>query len=149
MVENCIRRLERAERITIDERRALITRAAFEVGRPVVFGICIIIAVYVPVCALQGLEGRMFAPMAFTVCAAVLGSLLLALTYVPMACSFLMHRAVHTPSRWFETLHDWYRSPRWGGRSSRPKPWASLPATCTSTSSLATSGARHRPRRWW
>ncbi len=55
-----------------------------------VFGVGIIIAVYVPIFSLQGLEGRMFGPMAFTVCTAIFGSLLLALTFVPAAGSFLL-----------------------------------------------------------
>jgi cobalt-zinc-cadmium resistance protein CzcA len=109
MVENFVRRLEQAGQLTSDERRTLVRRAAFEVGRPVVFGICIIIAVYLPVFSLQGLEGRMFTPMAFTVCVAVLGSLLLALTYVPMVSSFALHRVSYTPARWFDMLRDMYR----------------------------------------
>ena len=58
-------------------------RSTVEVGRPVVFGIAIIMAVYVPIFALEGTERKMFVPMAFTVVAAILGSLLLALTLVP------------------------------------------------------------------
>jgi heavy metal efflux system protein len=54
-----------------------------EVGRPILFGIAIIVAVYIPIFTLDGMEGRMFRPMAFTVVTAVLGSLLLALTFVP------------------------------------------------------------------
>ena len=52
------------------------------------FAVVIIIAVYLPILFLQGLEGRMFRPMAITVCAALAGSLLLALTMVPMLASF-------------------------------------------------------------
>src|SRR5262245_50379609 len=65
----------------------IIHGAAIEVGRPIVFGVLIIIAVYLPVFTLQGLEGRMFTPMAITVCAALLGSLVLALLYVPAISS--------------------------------------------------------------
>jgi heavy metal efflux system protein len=89
MVENFMRRLGETSATTAPERRDLLRHAAFEVGRPIVFGIAIIIAVYIPIFALEGLEGRMFRPMAFTVCAAVFGSLLLALTYVPAAASYL------------------------------------------------------------
>jgi cobalt-zinc-cadmium resistance protein CzcA len=110
MVENFVRRLEHAGAVSREDRRDLIRRAAVEVGRPIVFGVCIIIAVYVPIFALEGLERRMFAPMAFTVCVAVLGSLLLALTYVPMLSSFMLKRTVETPSRWFEALRRAYRS---------------------------------------
>src|SRR5215213_1845409 len=108
MVENFVRRLGHAGHTTTDQRRAVIREAAFEVGRPIVFGVFIIIAVYVPIFSLQGLEGRMFTPMAFTVCVAVLGSLLLALTYVPMVASFLLKEVEEKPSRWFEWLRARY-----------------------------------------
>ncbi len=52
------------------------------------FAVVIIIAVYLPILFLQGLEGRMFRPMAITVCTALVGSLFLALTMVPMLASF-------------------------------------------------------------
>src|SRR5258705_10086461 len=90
MVENFVRRLAGAGSQSGAERQDVIRAAAFEVGRPIVFGIAIIVAVYIPIFALQGLEGRMFRPMAFTVCAAVLGSLLLALSYIPAASSYLL-----------------------------------------------------------
>lgn len=109
MVENFVRRLEDASDLTQDRRRSLIREAAFEVGRPVVFGVCIIIAVYLPIFTLEGLEGRMFTPMAFTVCVAVLGSLLLALTYVPMMSSFLLRHVTEKPSRWFDVVRRVYR----------------------------------------
>ena len=108
MVENFVRRLGHAGSTTADQRRDIIRRAAFEVGRPIVFGICIIIAVYLPIFTLEGLEGRMFKPMAFTVCVAVLGSLLLALAYVPMVSSFLLKDVEEKPSRWFEALRARY-----------------------------------------
>jgi cobalt-zinc-cadmium resistance protein CzcA len=91
-VENVVRRLQAAGVLSADERRDRIREAASEVGRPVVFGVAIIVAVYVPIFTLEGLEGRMFRPMAFTVCAAVLGSLLLALTYIPAASAYLFVR---------------------------------------------------------
>jgi cobalt-zinc-cadmium resistance protein CzcA len=109
MVENFVRRLEESHGEPLAQRTAVIRRAAFEVGRPIVFGVCIIIAVYVPIFSLQGLEGRMFAPMAFTVCVAVLGALLLALTYVPVLSSFLLRGAAETPARWFEAVRAHYR----------------------------------------
>jgi cobalt-zinc-cadmium resistance protein CzcA len=109
MVENFVRRLERAGEITRDERRHLIRQAALEVGRPIVFGVCIIVAVYVPVFSLQGLEGRMFTPMAFTVCVAVLGSLLLALTYIPVLSSFVLQPMADRPTRGFELVRLAYR----------------------------------------
>ena len=107
MVENFVRRLGHPEAAGTN-RRDTIRRAAFEVGRPIVFGVCIIIAVYLPIFSLQGLEGRMFTPMAFTVCVAVLGSLLLALTYVPMLSSFVLAHREEKPARWFEAMRSRY-----------------------------------------
>src|SRR6266540_2430181 len=109
MVENFVRRLAHAGQVTEDERQQLIRGAAFEVGRPILFGVSIIVAVYIPIFTLQGLEGRMFAPMAFTVCVAVLGSLLLALAYVPMLASYLLRHVEEKPARWFEAVRARYR----------------------------------------
>ena len=112
MMENFVRRFERDD-ATVD-RQAVLRKAAFEVARPVVFGVAIIVAVYTPVFALEGIEGRMFRPMAFTVCAAVLGSLLLALTYVPAASSFLFARSTRsvrphtTESSWLAAVRARY-----------------------------------------
>ncbi|MEO8624035.1 MAG: efflux RND transporter permease subunit, partial [bacterium] len=88
MVENFVRRIG-MERGTATARQDVLRRAAFEVGRPIVFGVAIIVAVYIPIFTLEGIEGRMFRPMAFTVCAAVIGSLVLALTYVPAMASYV------------------------------------------------------------
>ena len=103
-----MRQLGNAGRTTTEQRRDILRRAAFEVGRPIVFGVCIIIAVYLPIFTLEGLEGRMFAPMAFTVCVAVLGSLLIALTYIPMVSSFVLTHVVEQPSRWYEKVRSTY-----------------------------------------
>ena len=69
--------------------------AAKEVGRPIVFGIFIIILVFVPLFTLQGFEGKMFSPLAFTISFALLGSLILSLTLVPMLCTFFLKQEVH------------------------------------------------------
>ena len=73
-----------------DSRLALFTSAATEVARPILFGVLIIVAVYLPIFTLEGLEAKMFRPMAITVCSAILGSLVLSLTVVPVAASFLL-----------------------------------------------------------
>jgi heavy metal efflux system protein len=67
------------------------------VARPVLFGVSIIVAVYIPIFTLGGMEGRMFRPMAFTVVVAVLGSLLLALTYVPAVAARWLHPEARKP----------------------------------------------------
>ncbi|MFP5503029.1 MAG: efflux RND transporter permease subunit, partial [Candidatus Sericytochromatia bacterium] len=88
MVENIFRHLE--ENHGDRPALAVIAEAAHEVGRPIVFAIGIIIAVFVPLFTLQGLEGKMFSPMAFTISFALLGSLVLALTLVPVLATFLL-----------------------------------------------------------
>jgi len=80
MVENSVRRLG------VDTQTArieAIRQASKEVARPIVFAVGIIIAVYLPIYFLEGLERRMFRPMAITVTSALLGSLILSLTAVP------------------------------------------------------------------
>ncbi len=115
MMENFMRRVadERAAagEAAVDQT-AILREAAFEVGRPIVFGMAIIVAVYIPIFTLEGLEGRMFRPMAFTVCAAVLASLLLALAYIPALSSYLFARmspGSHHDARWFIGLRQYYR----------------------------------------
>ena len=69
--------------------------AAKEVGRPIVFGIAIIIIVFLPLFTLQGFEGKMFSPLAFTISFALLGSLILSLTLVPTLCTFFLKQVPH------------------------------------------------------
>src|ERR1700680_4035806 len=88
MIENSVHRLEQSttKRGLLDT----VKTASQEVARPILFGVAIIIAVYLPLFTLHGLEGRMFLPMAITVCSALLGSLILALTAVPALSSYLL-----------------------------------------------------------
>ncbi len=92
MAENVSRRLSHKE----PDAPALpiIIDAVREVSRPVVFAVGIIIIVYLPILTLQGTEGRMFRPMAFTVVYALTGALLLALTLTPALCAVLLRRGV-------------------------------------------------------
>jgi cobalt-zinc-cadmium resistance protein CzcA len=108
MMENSVRKLarKRGERVNALER---VREAAHEVARPIVFAVAIIIAVYMPIFFLEGLEGRMFRPMAITVCSALIGSLVLALTVVPTATSLaLRHGVVEHGDRWFGRLRSAY-----------------------------------------
>ena len=106
MVENIMRRS--GDPVGEDGVAGRIRRAALEVGRPVTFGIAIIVAVYLPIFALEGTERRMFVPMAFTVVAAVLGSLLIALTAVPAAARLALARAREPHSPRFERIRVAY-----------------------------------------
>ena len=107
MVENFMRRLRLAN--PDEKRQATIESAAKEVARPVLFGVLIIIAVYLPILTLQGIEGKMFTPMAMTVGFALLGSLFLALTFMPAAARFMLPKAVqHKEVFIVHGLHKYY-----------------------------------------
>ena len=97
MIENYVCRLRAHPNhhlpLTRDQSLGLVRSAAHQVSRPILMGIGIIIAVYVPILSLQGLEGRMYRPMAVTVCAALLGSLVLTLAAVPAASRLLLGRS--------------------------------------------------------
>lgn len=91
MVENTIRRrAEAQEHNSHEPPERTILDACVEVGRPVVFAVAIIAIVYLPILSLTGIEGKMFKPMALTVVFALLGSLILSLTYVPAMMTILL-----------------------------------------------------------
>lgn len=87
VVENTFQRL--AERKDIS-RMQVVLDAASEVATPVIFGISIIILVFLPLMTLEGMEGKMFAPLAYTIAIALFASLILALTLTPVLCSYLL-----------------------------------------------------------
>lgn len=87
-----------------------VRSAVLEVARPVLYGIAIITAVYIPILALQGTEGKMFRPMAFTVVAALVGSLVLAMTFVPAVAGRVLANAREIESPRFERLRARYRA---------------------------------------
>ncbi len=90
MVENVDRHLAAAP---ADEPRwHVVRRACLEVGRPIVFAIAIIIVVFLPLFTLQGVEGKTFRPLAYTVALAMLGSLVYALLAAPMVSDLLLRR---------------------------------------------------------
>jgi len=93
MVENIMRKLGAARGGNITRNQAILD-AAREVARPVLFAVGILTLVYLPILTLQGVEGKMFRPMALTVVFALAGSLLLALTFVPAAASLIFRRRV-------------------------------------------------------
>ncbi|HEY5626165.1 MAG TPA: CusA/CzcA family heavy metal efflux RND transporter [Dehalococcoidia bacterium] len=95
IVENSIRRLGQAQSrssydLLLGERLNVVRDATLEVVRPSFFGVLIIMVVYLPVLALEGVEGRMFHPMATTVMMALLGALILSFTFVPAAVALFV-----------------------------------------------------------
>ncbi len=101
MMENSARKLRRQEGDRGFDPLERVREAAHEVARPIVFAVAIIIAVYLPIFYLEGLEGLMFRPMAITVCASLLGSLVIALTVVPTATAILLRRGVSERGEWW------------------------------------------------
>jgi cobalt-zinc-cadmium resistance protein CzcA len=95
IVENCIRRLAEEQHrlgrlLALRERLATVLEATRQVVRPSVFGVSIILLVYLPILTLSGVEGKMFRPMAFTVVLALLGALILSVTFVPAAVAIVL-----------------------------------------------------------
>ncbi|CCP11878.1 Acriflavine resistance protein F [Stenotrophomonas maltophilia SKK35] len=91
-------------------RFSTILSAASEVGRPTFFSMMIIIAAHIPIFTLQRQEGRMFAPMAYSVTSALIGALILALTVVPLFCYWWLRRdRMRDGNPLMDRLTEWYR----------------------------------------
>ncbi len=120
IVENCIRRLSHAQALvgrglTRNERFHEVFAAAKEARRPLIYGQLIIMVVYLPIFALSGVEGKMFHPMAFTVVIALIGAMILSLTFIPAAVALLIgdkvgekeNRLMAWSKRRYEPILDW------------------------------------------
>ncbi|KIU53558.1 CusA/CzcA family heavy metal efflux RND transporter [Pseudomonas sp. 1239] len=120
IVENAIRRLAHAQHkhgrmLTKAERFHEVFAAAGEARRPLIFGQLIIMVVYLPIFALTGVEGKMFHPMAFTVVMALLGAMILSVTFVPAAIAMFVTGKVkeeegvvmRTARRRYEPVLQW------------------------------------------
>ena len=91
VVENIFRRVSHDEH-PHRSFKEVVAEAAAEVGRPTFFSMLIIIIAHIPIFTLQRHEGRIFAPMAYTITSALIGSLLFSLTLVPVLCVYLLRR---------------------------------------------------------
>ena len=101
VVENVFRQLsERDQNRDLHSIKETVLAATVEVGRPTLFSMLIIITAHIPIFALQRHEGRIFAPMAYTVTSALVGSLLFSLTLVPLLCYFLLRRGLPETDNW-------------------------------------------------
>src|SRR5262249_1169275 len=112
VVENIYRRL--SERQTAPDKRTLrdvVYEATVQVGRPTFFSMLIIIIAYIPIFTLQRQEGRIFWPMAYTVVAAVIGSLLFSLSLVPLLCFLMLGRQVAHRENWLMRSAKWLYRP--------------------------------------
>lgn len=120
IVESCVRRLAHSQErfgreLTRAERFKEVFAAASESRRPLIFGQLIIMVVYLPIFALTGVEGKMFHPMAFTVVTALVGAMILSVTFIPAAVALFIGRNVDATEnrlmRWakagYRTLLGW------------------------------------------
>lgn len=112
MVENIIHGLQKDKRAN---KNAVIHNSAQQVVRPIFFGVLIILMVYVPIMTFSGMEGILFRPMAITVAAAVFGSLLLALIFVPAISAIIFSKGVKVRKN---RLINWLR-PRYANQLTR------------------------------
>ena len=108
MVENIYRHLSKPENEG-QSKLDIIHHAATEVARPIMFSIAIIIAVFVPIFALEGVEGKMFRPLAFTICFALLGSMAMALIVTPVLSMYLLKQKEHKELMLIKILNAAYR----------------------------------------
>ncbi len=119
IVENCVRRLAHAQAhhgraLTRTERFHEVFAASQEARRALLFGQLIIMIVYLPIFALTGVEGKMFHPMAFTVVTALVGAMILSVTFIPAAVALFMsapvaekeNRLMLAAKRWYEPTLD-------------------------------------------
>lgn len=95
VVENVVSHLADKTKVAALPRMHIIYRAVREVSVPVTAGVLIIITVFLPLLTLQGLEGKLFSPVALTIMFALAGSLLLSLTVIPVLSSFLLKEVSH------------------------------------------------------
>ncbi|MGH7960575.1 MAG: efflux RND transporter permease subunit, partial [Candidatus Binatia bacterium] len=114
IVENCVRvlnerRAQLKRALTKEERIQTILEASVEVRRASLFGEMIIIAAYIPILTLEGIEGKMFRPMALTVIFALTGALVLSFTVIPMLASFFLREGTEEQEtfliRWAKKLY--------------------------------------------
>ncbi len=112
IVENCLRRIGLASNgnpLPLSERLAVVQSATVEVIRPALFGVIIILVVYLPIFTLGGVEGKMFHPMAYTVALALVGAIILSVTFVPAAVAiFVRSGSAQHDSALSRTTLRWY-----------------------------------------
>ena len=108
VVENVYRHLSEHAPVSSANRGAIVLKATKEVAQPVIFGILIIILVFLPILSLQGMEGKMFKPLAYTIMIALLVSLLLSLTLSPALCSLALTTATEEDTWLLRQAKRWY-----------------------------------------
>ena len=107
VVENVVRHLTKKD----PQKRStekIVVESAKEVGKPITFAILIVVAVFLPILSLEGTEGKMFSPMAYTICFALLGSILAALSLAPALSFLFLKNEVEKETAFFKFLKPYY-----------------------------------------
>lgn len=110
MIENCVRHLAHGRDPTRSQLE-VVREAAIEVRAPTMFGELIIMIVYLPILTLEGVAGKLFRPMALTVIFALVGSVVLSLTLMPVLASLLLPRKMEEKDPWVVRLARWLYAP--------------------------------------
>ncbi|HEV7803336.1 MAG TPA: CusA/CzcA family heavy metal efflux RND transporter [Burkholderiales bacterium] len=149
VVENVFRRLGERHHAPDDNRGRMqtILEAATEVGRPTLFSMLIIIAAHIPIFTLQRHEGRIFAPMAYSVTSALIASLIFSLTLVPLLCYVLLRKNVaHEENRLVQRCKKIYRPAlEWSLRHRRIVVGAAIGAFALSLAAVPHLGTEFLP----
>jgi cobalt-zinc-cadmium resistance protein CzcA len=110
LVENCVRHIAHGD-LTRKSKLDMIRDAAVEVRKPTLFGELIIMIVYLPILTLEGVEGKLFRPMALTVLFALAGSMVLSMTLMPVLASLLLPRRIEEREPLLMRLVKWLYAP--------------------------------------
>jgi len=102
MIENCVRRATNYQRSHCGDHvpEGVFRESAKEVAKPILFAGLIVIIVFIPILSLQGMEGKMFRPMAFTFMTALSSALLLSVTVMPVMASLFLARRIKARETW-------------------------------------------------
>lgn len=124
MVENMVRRGSQSYQASGGKRvpLAVFRQAGHEVGKPILFAGLIVVIVFLPILSLQGVEGKMFRPMAFTFMSALLGALILSVTVMPVMVTLFLARRINEKDTWLIRQAKHVYSPLLRWVMDRPKP---------------------------
>jgi cobalt-zinc-cadmium resistance protein CzcA len=150
VVENIVRKLAELRDAGVADkhtRMAAILDATVEVGRPTLFSMIIIIAAHIPIFTLQRHEGRIFSPMAWTVTSALIGSLVMSLTLVPLLTYLLLRKDIaHGDNRLVAAIKAWYEPKlRWAIRRPRLIIFGAVSALLLSLAAATQLGSEFLP----
>jgi cobalt-zinc-cadmium resistance protein CzcA len=146
MIENVVRRIAHGDKNR--SRIDVLREACVEVSRPSLFGVLIIMIVYLPILTLEGVEGKLFRPMALTVIFALAGSLLLSLTVIPVLASYILPKQMTEREPWLVRMMSKLYEPILTLALARPH-WVLTAAACALIMTVATAfhlGSEFVPR---